>query len=324
MNIYDHKEIFRYEPYIPLVLAGHGAAMLHHFNWGWWRWGLICAAVILSLTGIWNQSRSWVMARAIILALLAIVLIAATGMTSSFFTVWCFVIAATYPIIIPSWLGFAIPVGLAAAYSAMFLVDPYPIPPLVLATRCTFMVFIGFVTHEFGKRLIRLAKSERLANTDPLTGLYNRRYFFNKGQLEFERAARYDAPLSVLLVDCDKFKEINDKYGHDAGDGVLQAVANMIRNEVRKLDVPARIGGDEFSILLPNTDAEGAKELAQRLEESAESIIIDKGGESITTSISVGIGNRGPRATSFQDVIRAADEDMYKRKDQKRQGQRAQ
>lgn len=104
-----------------------------------------------------------------------------------------------------------------------------------------------------------------LATTDPLTGLNNRRAFDNSLQLELAIVERRSTPLSLLVLDVDHFKKVNDTFGHEAGDKVLQGIANVLSGCARVIDSVARVGGEEFAVILPNTDAEGAQEVAERM-----------------------------------------------------------
>lgn len=131
---------------------------------------------------------------------------------------------------------------------------------------------------------------QRRANTDGLTGLANRRHFMEELARELERAERYQRPLSVLLLDMDHFKKVNDTYGHQAGDDVLRAAAEALRSICRDVDLPARLGGEELSVLLPETDVAGATRVAERLRERIERVrheAPDGGTFQVTASIGV-------------------------------------
>jgi diguanylate cyclase (GGDEF)-like protein/PAS domain S-box-containing protein len=132
----------------------------------------------------------------------------------------------------------------------------------------------------------------KLANTDQLTGLANRRVFFERLDEEIKRIRRNRRPFSILLIDLDHFKQINDNYGHDVGDSVLIEVAAIIRSCLRETDMAARLGGEEFGVFLPDTPAEGAFWVADRMRLSVakKQFAINKGIlEGIHTTISVGI-----------------------------------
>lgn len=116
------------------------------------------------------------------------------------------------------------------------------------------MIFYAVIKQE-NKQLIELSKRfYQLSIIDPLTGLYNRRFFFKVFEKEVEKSLRNNCVLSVAIGDFDNFKNINDEYGHEEGDKVLREVSQIIKDSLRKMDIPARIGGEEFVILLPQTD----------------------------------------------------------------------
>jgi two-component system cell cycle response regulator len=128
-----------------------------------------------------------------------------------------------------------------------------------------------------------------LAFIDPLTTLYNRRYLSDAIQKECSRANRYGSAIACLMIDLDNFKDINESYGHPEADAVLMQLAGFIRTTVREADIVARYGGDEFCVLLPETSAEGAHLLAERLCSGIASMNLVVGGEAIRISASVGM-----------------------------------
>jgi diguanylate cyclase (GGDEF)-like protein/PAS domain S-box-containing protein len=132
---------------------------------------------------------------------------------------------------------------------------------------------------------------ERLSITDSLTRLYNRRQLDRSLQTEWQRAARYARSLSCLMIDIDDFKQVNDKYGHLAGDEILRQVAARIQNAVRETDFVARYGGEEFCVLLPETTIEGAFDLAVRIGAIIGAKPIDVGGRPLHITVSVGVGD---------------------------------
>ena len=131
-----------------------------------------------------------------------------------------------------------------------------------LAARLTALLRI--TAREDGLRLAN-AELERLSITDPLTGLFNRRYFRYRLEQELERSRRHGAPVALMLLDLDHFKRVNDLYGHGAGDVALRALADLLGRELRRVDVCARWGGEEFAVLLPDTDQRGAAVVAERV-----------------------------------------------------------
>jgi len=160
---------------------------------------------------------------------------------------------------------------------------------------------------------------KKLANTDPLTNLYNRRFFTEQTEKEYHRAKRYSLSLTAMTIDIDHFKYINDKFGHPAGDQVLIEVAKQLKNSLRKIDILARIGGEEFSILLPETSATDGLKLAERLriEQSDLSIIGDWQGE-IKLSVSIGVSSFLSDDESFNTMFSRADQALYQAKNYSR------
>ncbi len=156
--------------------------------------------------------------------------------------------------------------------------------------------------------------------TDHLTGLYNRRHFTNRCREEIERSLRYQHPLSVLMIDIDHFKHFNDRYGHATGDRVLQAVAGVLRRALRTVDLCARLGGEEFAILLPDTPAPNAHLVAERVRETLSGYRYTGLGlpPEDNVTISVGVATCPRDATSMEDVLELADKALYQAKSQGR------
>lgn len=157
-----------------------------------------------------------------------------------------------------------------------------------------------------------------LADMDDLTGVPNRRYFRRQLTSEMERSHVYGIPLSVLLIDVDNFKEINDTFGHVMGDVVLSELCGTIRGMLRSPDGISRFGGDEFAVLLPHTDAAGAATVADRILKRVRNLSIagdDK--RPIQCTVSIGVTQVASGDTTFNDVVRRADAALY---DAKRQG----
>lgn len=153
-----------------------------------------------------------------------------------------------------------------------------------------------------------LASVTEQSITDPLTGLKNRRALTDRLEEESIRAARYDAPLSLAMIDIDGFKAYNDTHGHTAGDAALAGVASIIQQHSRVPDFAARYGGEEFAVMLPNTDAEGAVVLAQRFRQAVESAEFDGG----PLTVSVGVATM--TGSTSVELIDAADGALYEAK----------
>lgn len=163
------------------------------------------------------------------------------------------------------------------------------------------------------------AELERLANTDPLTGLANRRHFMEGLARELDRSDRYEHPLSLVVLDLDRFKSVNDTHGHAAGDAVLRSAGRTLESVCREVDLPARTGGEEMALLLPETDREGARAVAERVRtriERTEHTSPD--GESFGVTASVGVAEAGPSARTPEQLLRRADEALYRAKEKGR------
>lgn len=159
---------------------------------------------------------------------------------------------------------------------------------------------------------LRHEQMNRLAITDGLTRLHNHRYFQERLAQEFERARRFSQDLSLILMDIDFFKRVNDTYGHPVGDVILKTVASRISAHLRKIDLTARYGGEEFAMLLPQTNIEMAMAVAERIREdmAAKPIETDRG--SLTVTISLGVCDASVNGvTRAADLVRKADEALY-------------
>lgn len=162
------------------------------------------------------------------------------------------------------------------------------------------------------------ARLKDLATIDDMTQIWNRRYFMNAADEEFERAQRYDNSFSFLMVDADHFKKVNDDYGHAAGDAVLINLAKVMADSVRKVDFVGRLGGEEFAILLPNTPESEALLLAERIREAVEGNPADYNGQSLPITISIGVSSYRPNDQDLDQVIQRADKALYEAKNQGR------
>ncbi|ELX09503.1 diguanylate cyclase/phosphodiesterase containing PAS/PAC sensor [Janthinobacterium sp. HH01] len=152
------------------------------------------------------------------------------------------------------------------------------------------------------------------SETDALTGLANRRKLMQALTDNYELYARYQTPASVLIFDIDKFKNINDTYGHLSGDKAIQATAEVCRRELRTTDFPARLGGDEFVILMPHTGCEQALPIAERLRQKVPAALRALGTLGDGATISGGLSELLPGDSSFEDVLKRADDALYRAK----------
>lgn len=156
-------------------------------------------------------------------------------------------------------------------------------------------------------------KLQHLASTDGLTSLYNRSYFIEEAKNELKRSARNHTPLQLVMIDVDLFKDINDRYGHQAGDCVLQQFSQCAKSYLRETDLISRYGGEEFCILLQNTDQEGALVFAERLRQGVEEMRLMYQEHEIQITISLGIASYNEK-DSFHEFSRKADMALYKAK----------
>jgi diguanylate cyclase (GGDEF)-like protein len=166
---------------------------------------------------------------------------------------------------------------------------------------------------------------QRLATTDALTGVNNRRQFLHLAETESLRGARYQQPLSVLMVDIDHFKKVNDTYGHEGGDRALVAVATAMRGALRPEAIVGRLGGEEFAVLLPQADKKAALTAAERLRQGVERLSLDIDGASLRITVSVGAAQVGAArvgaarveggqvdgSQAFEAALQRADEALY-------------
>jgi diguanylate cyclase (GGDEF)-like protein len=157
---------------------------------------------------------------------------------------------------------------------------------------------------------------EQQAVTDELTGLANVRAFVSTLDREIERSRRFDTPLGLVMLDIDDFKLVNDSYGHQQGDEVLALVAGVMRDMSRDLDTPARYGGEELAVVLPQTDAAGAVQLAERMREAVAALEVPRvgGGDAIRITASFGVASLPESAFDRSALIAAADAALYRAK----------
>lgn len=155
---------------------------------------------------------------------------------------------------------------------------------------------------------------KQMAIKDSLTGTYNRRFFQQRLEEEFLRSQRYHRPLSVIMMDIDYFKQVNDQAGHLAGDKILIHTAQTLTRSLRRVDVIARYGGDEFGILLPETTHNDTLSLAERLLEHIKKDSVYFEGAELNVTVSIGVASLGPGIHSTEDLVIRADQALYQAK----------
>jgi len=178
------------------------------------------------------------------------------------------------------------------------------------------------IAERLGRVIERLRGEQllvKLATTDPLTSLNNRRHFFDLAEMEVARSARYGHPLACIMFDIDHFKEINDSHGHLFGDRVLQAMVWRCQENIRRVDIFARYGGDEFVILLPETGIRRSKLLAERLCNSFQAHPLEIEEHEISITLSMGVASiLGEEELALDTLLNRADQALYTAKEKGR------
>lgn len=160
-----------------------------------------------------------------------------------------------------------------------------------------------------------LRRLDEASNRDGLTGVYNRRYLEQALSKEFARVKRYDGTLSLIMIDLDHFKRVNDERGHLAGDEVIRRSAELLSGCIRESDTLGRYGGEEFAVLLPHTKLDGALILAERLRKCVAAQPVAFGDHNIPVTISVGVAEIRPDTPSYEQLIQDADTALYQSKE---------
>ncbi|MHB8623314.1 MAG: GGDEF domain-containing protein [Sulfuricaulis sp.] len=189
------------------------------------------------------------------------------------------------------------------------------IVPAVFFLGSLFVLLANFLSLQTAVVMRRLAVLEHENITDPLTGIYNRRYLDRRLPDEVARAQRYGAPLSVLLADIDHFKRVNDIHGHQVGDVVLSNLGKLVVNTVRNTDIVVRYGGEEILIITPNTSAATATRLAERLRQKVEeSVLAPDADKLLHVTVSIGVAFYGRDIGDASTLIKSVDAALYRAK----------
>jgi diguanylate cyclase (GGDEF)-like protein len=177
------------------------------------------------------------------------------------------------------------------------------------------VVLVAYITTMFSADIrYGLQRAKLLSETDDLTTLFNTRGFAIAANRLFSQAVRYDRPASVLMIDSDNLKSVNDAWGHDAGNRLLRQLAAAIQAELRATDVPARYGGDEFIVLLPETPPKGALDVAERIRTTIAAAPLAIDGRSIPCSVSVGVACFPDDGRTLDALAARADRALYQAK----------
>lgn len=182
-----------------------------------------------------------------------------------------------------------------------------------LITALTPLLLVGLLASLLGSTLRATHRQmQRSAETDPLTGLFNRRLLLIVAQHEYARALRFNEALSVLMIDVDGLKAVNDTYGHAIGDRLLHSLGTTLSGHLRQSDTVGRYGGDEFVVLLPSTDKAGAIIFAQRVRRELTAIRVEAGSHKVSVSVSIGVATFPADGATLTDLLEAADLAMYR------------
>jgi diguanylate cyclase (GGDEF)-like protein len=212
---------------------------------------------------------------------------------------------------------------LAAAATGAYIVAIAPpgsggLPPetvAVVGINVTALILLAYVAMVIAREQRRARDAAiRLSTIDPLTGLYNRTFFFAAVEREIARSARSGRGFCLLMMDLDELKQINDRHGHFFGDRVLRGVGEVIRSGGRRIDTSARYGGDEFVVLLPETDPTGAYVLAEKFRQGVSELRVDVAGTVLQPSVSIGVVSYPEDGRTSDELMITADSSMYRSK----------
>ena len=225
-----------------------------------------------------------------------------------------FASAAIVPLIAISWLGgrndgyvFSLLAAIMWAITDFLVEHPYSATWIPFANGLTRLLIYVFISYLIVHVKVLLVREKELSTHDELTTLLNRRAFFELGNAEVDRSKRYGHSMAVAFLDLDDFKQLNDTRGHKVGDLALKATAVVLRNTLRSTDFVARIGGDEFAVLLPETDFEAAQEAGEKVANAVNAAM----KMFLPVSVSVGVSWFETANSDFSDMVASADSLMY-------------
>ena len=308
---------------------------------------ILAASTIVALTGLWHDTQPAIFALLAAAGLFVVVvhdllpagtlgsakfvlegsvaitfatlLVVLTGRDASpFFFTFPLIVGGAALVVSPR-----VTFGLAAAASLAYIVAIAPpgsagIAPQTVAVvgiNLTALVLLAYVATVIAREQRRARDAAiRLSTIDPLTGLFNRTFFFAAVEREIARSARSGRGFCLLMMDLDELKQINDRHGHFFGDRVIRGVGEVIRSGGRRIDTAARYGGDEFVVLLPETDPTGAYVLAEKIRQEVAEITVPVGATTIKPSISIGVVSYPDDGRTSDELMITADTSMYRSK----------
>lgn len=252
----------------------------------------------------------------------------ANYLTSSFDVIVPFAIYMLSPLRIQSTAVLAMGFSIGTLYIDHFF--KFGVDPITLQVATTAQVIVNVLGLLFALQLQTYRRKSfqayidekdakemvaYLANIDPLTKSLTRRHFFSYAESEFMRYRRYQRPMSVMIIDADHFKKINDTYGHHGGDLALRSLSLVAMDHKRAQDMFGRLGGEEFGLLLPETDLHQAMVVGERIQTMWAQTPVNLDGELFHSTVSIGVAEVSPEDKSFDDLLRRADKMLYKAKD---------
>ncbi|MBA2781249.1 GGDEF domain-containing protein [Billgrantia kenyensis] len=276
------------------------------------------AAGLLVVVRRTQRVQAWCL-RFMLVLLSATILLLSRPDISPYAFIWLLVIPLVTHLLLGSRLGLWLSLGYMGAGGAIYLYRFGASPELVRVEVLANAVIAALTTlgmsHFYERTRERSElKLTRLATVDPLTGLANRARLIDVFHWEQAQARRKGTPLSLLMLDLDRFKRINDEHGHEAGDTVLVAFARMLEKRLRETDLISRFGGEEFLVLLNNTDGKRALAIAEELRQSLEQLAIEHQGKILKLTVSIGVAEYGPDGMDLDALSRVADERLYQAK----------
>ncbi len=276
------------------------------------------AAGLLVVVRRTRRVQTWCL-RFLLILLSVTILLLSRPEISPFAFIWLLVIPLVTHLLLGSRLGLLLSVGYMGVGAALFLYRFGGSPELVRVEVMSNAIIAALTTlgmsHFYERTRERSElKLTRLATVDPLTGLANRARLIDVFLWEQAQARRNGTPLALLMLDLDRFKLINDEHGHEAGDAVLVAFARMLQQRLREIDLISRFGGEEFLVLLNNTDGKRAVAVAEVLRQSLEQLDIEYQGKILKLTVSIGVAEYGPDGLDLDTLSRVADKRLYQAK----------
>lgn len=253
---------------------------------------------------------------AVSIVFVTLIVLLTGGAASPFFFAFVLVVVGA-ALVVPPAVTVALVVLAAASYVVAIAVDLAPggldVGAIaVVGVNLVSLILLAYVAMVVAREQRRTRQAAiRLSTTDALTGLANRAYLIAAVEREIERGTRYGRSFCLLMADLDNLKAVNDSYGHRAGDRVLAGVADVIRDGVRRIDTAARLGGDEYVVLLPETDPAGAFVVAEKIRQGVAAMRMAERNGPVAVSVSIGLVAWPDDGKTLDQLVEAVDEAMY-------------